>query len=751
MKNIVVIIGSLVREHIICEKLKEYNPVIISDFFNHKIHEICFEYIIDKPLNNENIIKNIEYLQKEYIIDYLIINQEKFIYQGLVDELKKNNIFCIAPLKNYGKIEWSKIFTRDLLNLTELSVYNPKYEYFDTYDELNIKKFINNLNENYVVKDIGLCGGKGVCVYGVHLHSIDNTLHFCKSIIDNNSSFIIEEKLIGSEFSFHSITDGINIKHMFAVQDFKRLNNNNKGPNTGSMGCISGNLNFLNNNDIELVKNINKQVLLLLKKINNDNNSYIGFLYGSFIKTIDNKIKIIEYNSRLGDPEAIPLLSLLKTDLHNIFIGIKNEKLNEIDIHFDNKYTLTRYIVPSSYCKNTTINNSELIICNNNNNNIYFGDVLYKDNKLFTNKSRTLAIINKSNDLDSLYLDNEKIIKQISCNNIHYRDDIGYNLTYKTAGVDINKYEKCISNVLIDIKSTQNNNVLKDNHPNFAGIYDLQNEECLITSNDGVGSKTLLSFKYKNILRLKNLGKDVLVNNLNDCLCVSRNINPITFIDYLSMNNINKDFETVIQGICEECNKYNISLIGGETSEMNIYKQDENMEIVGFINCLSNKKDLFNINDVVKNNVILGFKTNNFATNGFSLIRKVLDSCDDSDIDLFIDEILSPHKCYFNQMKILFNNNIKINACAHITGGGIFSNINRVVPDNLNYKINQNIILDNLPKCMNFIKIKGNLSEETMFDTFNMGIGFCIIIDKKNKDDIFNLFENEILELGYII
>ena len=243
----------------------------------------------------------------------------------------------------------------------------------------------------------------------------------------------------------------------------------------------------------------------------------------------------------------------------------------------------------------------------------------------------------------------------------------------------------------------------------------------------------------------------MLVNNLNDCLCVSRNINPITFIDYLSMNNINKDFETVIQGICEECNKYNISLIGGETSEMNIYKQDENMEIVGFINCLSNKKDLYNINDVVKNNVILGFKTNNFATNGFSLIRKVLESCDDSDIDLFIDEILSPHKCYFNQMKILFNNNIKINACAHITGGGIFSNINRVVPDNLNYKINQKIILDNLPKCMNFIKIKGNLSEETMFDTFNMGIGFCIIIDKKNKDDIFNLFENEILELGYII
>ena len=250
MKKIIVIIGSLCREHIICEKLKQHHPVIISNFLNNKIYENCFEYIIDTPLTNENIIKNILELQKEYEIDFVVMNQEKFIAQGLVDELDRINVKSVAPFKNVAKIESDKYFGRKLLNDNGLSHFNPDFKYFDSYNEQEIINYINKLNNYYVVKDTSLKGGKGVKVSSVHLKNIDEGLQFCKSIIEENGSFLIEEKLVGSEFSYHSFTDSKSVKHTFGIKDFKRLDDNNVGPNTGSMGCISGNLNFLDKNDI---------------------------------------------------------------------------------------------------------------------------------------------------------------------------------------------------------------------------------------------------------------------------------------------------------------------------------------------------------------------------------------------------------------------------------------------------------------------------------------------------------------------
>ena len=124
MEQIVVIIGSLCREHIICEKLKQHHPVIISDFLNNKIYENCFEYIIDTPLTNENIIKNILELQKEYEIDFVVMNQEKFIAQGLVDELDRINVKSVAPFKNVEKIEGSQRIIETIMQRGESFVFD---------------------------------------------------------------------------------------------------------------------------------------------------------------------------------------------------------------------------------------------------------------------------------------------------------------------------------------------------------------------------------------------------------------------------------------------------------------------------------------------------------------------------------------------------------------------------------------------------------------------------------------------------
>ena len=352
-----------------------------------------------------------------------------------------------------------------------------------------------------LLKIIHLKEEKGVKVYGVHLFNLEDTLEFCKSIMENKSTFLIEEKLIGEEFSIHTITDGNSVHHTFPIKDFKRLLDNNKGCNTGSMGCISGNLNFLNKKDIQDPQTINEDVLKYLQIKNNYEDSYKGFLYGSFIKTIQNEIKIIEFNSRLGDPEAVPIINLLQNNLHDVFKSILNKKLHLIDIQFNKKISLTRYIVPVNYAIGTT-QKSKLIIPNLD--NIYFGDIRKLENDYYTNNSRTLCVFNYGDNNNNVYKENINIINQIK-GDYHCRTDIGKQLSYKSSGVDVTNYET-LKNIKTNIKSTYNQNVYK-NFGSFGGIYNIGNNTSIVQSIDGIGTKTMLTFNYYSKQRIINLEK----------------------------------------------------------------------------------------------------------------------------------------------------------------------------------------------------------------------------------------------------
>ena len=742
MDKIIIIIGSSVREHVICSKLKKQKIIVISDFLNPKINDLCFKYIVTS-LNNHCIINYIKTIKIQYEIEYVVMNQEKFIFNGLVDELKLLNIYSIAPLRKYGKIEWSKSFARNLINKYGLSKFNPIYKEFITFDKNDIIDFIHKLNNNYVIKDNSLKGGKGVKVYEVHLFNIDDTLEFCKSIIESKSTFLIEEKLIGEEFSIHTITDGNYVSHTFPIKDFKRLYNNNKGCNTGSMGCISGNLNFLKKKDILIAEKINKDVIKYLQIENKYQDCYKGFLYGSFIKTIQNEIKIIEFNSRLGDPEAVPIICLLQNNLHDVFKSIINGDLQTHNISFSNKISLTRYIVPINYAMGETKKN-KLIIPDNK--KLYFGDIRKIENEYYTNNSRTLCVFNCGNNNKDVYEENINIINRIK-GEYHYRTDIGKCLSYKSSGVDVTNYENILDNIKDNIKSTYNHNVYK-NFGSFGGIYNIGNNKSIVQSIDGIGTKTILVYQYYNKQRIVNLGKDIVANNINDILVLGAK--PITFMDYVGTNKINKnDMQYLIEGISESCRRYGTSLIGGETAEMtDTYKHNNNLEIVGCITGIINNKDIINGKlNIKKDDIILGLPSSGPHTNGYTLIRKILETCDKSDIELYIDSLLKPHKCYLEEINLLKQNDIIINGMAHITGGGLFNNIKRVLPDNLSVNITKELIL--VPEVFNFLMIKGNLDINEMYNTFNMGIGFVLIINKTESIKIKKLLPN-CIEIGSI-
>ena len=234
---------------------------------------------------------------------------QKILELGFSNYLKDKNISCIGPLKEYAKIETSKIYCREFLKKHKLSQYSPKYYILNSKNKEIIEKKLD-LFDKIVIKNDGLCGGKGVLVQDIDFQTKQDGIE----IISNKDNIIIEEKLIGEEYSLMSITDGINVRHFPPIQDNKRLLDNDMGPNTGGMGCVidkNNTLPFLNNNDIMTSQKINKQVIELLNQ-EYKNIGYKGILYGSYIKCNDGKIKIIEFNCRFGDPECILALSTFK-------------------------------------------------------------------------------------------------------------------------------------------------------------------------------------------------------------------------------------------------------------------------------------------------------------------------------------------------------------------------------------------------------------------------------------------------------
>ena len=384
---------------------------------NPGIAELCDEIIID-DINN---LQNAGRYAKEINATLAIIGPENPLANGVSDMLWDLGIPTIGPKKNLAQIEVSKSFTRNLQKTYQIPG-SPIYKYFKSME--GVSEFLKKLGENYVVKYDGLAGGKGVKVSGDHLKNHHDAIEYCDNLIQKGSTFLIEEKFIGEEFSLMSFCDGTNIKHMPAVQDHKRAYDGDLGPNTGGMGSYSDqnhSLPFLKDSDIKEAQSINRETLKALKE--HFKEDYKGILYGGFMATA-NGIKLIEYNARFGDPEAMNVLSILKTDLVEICEHIINGSLDKIDIQFENKATVCKYAVPEGYPDNPIKNESINVSKVKNSDLLYYASVDIKDGVLVESGSRTIATVGISNSIFSA----EKIAEEsISCveGPLFHRTDIG--------------------------------------------------------------------------------------------------------------------------------------------------------------------------------------------------------------------------------------------------------------------------------------------------------------------------------------
>ncbi len=417
----ILIVGSGAREHAIARSLKKSKtPNKLYCFASNRnpgIEEISDILEIGK-ISNPQAVSN---FAAKHSIDLAIIGPEAPLANGIVDALQRINIQCVGPTKNLAQIETSKSFTRDLMKK-----YNvpgcPQYQTFS--DLANVAEYLKILGENYVVKFDGLMGGKGVKVSGEHIKSHAEAIEYCEQIIENNGKFVIEEKLIGEEFSLMSFCDGEHLIHMPPVQDHKRAYENDTGPNTGGMGSyndVNQSLPFLTDADIGTAKAINVATAKALKQ--EFGIGYKGILYGGFIATAGG-VKVIEYNARFGDPEAMNVFSLLQSDFIEICLGIVNTTLNKCDIVFSDKATVCKYAVPEGYpdspVKGERIDLSKV----KNPDQLYLASVDLKNNILLESGSRTVAIVGIADTLQEAEAIAENEIKRIE-GPLFHRKDIG--------------------------------------------------------------------------------------------------------------------------------------------------------------------------------------------------------------------------------------------------------------------------------------------------------------------------------------
>ena len=321
--------------------------------------------------------------------------------------------------------------------------------------------------------------------------------------------------------------------------------------------------------------------------------------------------------------------------------------------------------------------------------------------------------------------------------------------SYKKSGVNIS-----IANKFVDhIAKISKKNVKKtdksfdrENIGAFGSAFDISNikikDPVIVSCTDGVGTKIDLANKLK---KFDTIGIDLVAMCVNDLIV--QGAKPLFFLDYIAVGKLNlKKTKQILKGILKGCKISNCKLIGGETAEMpGIYSKDK-FDLAGFSVGIVSKKKILNKNNVKKNHIIMAIPSSGIHSNGYSLVRMILKK--NKIPSKLKKEILKPTKIYVNEILKLVDRNL-IKAAAHITGGGLIENIERSVPNQLTINIDLSKIKSK--KIFKWLKSK-NISDLEMLKTFNCGVGFCIIVEKKNLKQIKKYFSKDCMpyEMGYI-
>ena len=391
----ILVVGGGCREHIISERLRSEGNSIVSVMRNKNPGIARISSAL--ALREENEVAGTVDFAVENGADFAVIGPEGPLAAGLPDALQKRGIKCFGPTLGAAEIETSKAFARRLMEKYGIPG-NPGYAVFENYTDA--AGFIDNCSYDVVVKPSGLTGGKGVRIVGEQLGDNADAKIYVKELLGGKgASVVIEERLIGEEFSLQAVTDGRKMVAFPLAQDHKRAFEGDRGPNTGGMGSYTaGNmlLPFVSEADRENAMYITQRVLSALSS---EDRMFRGLIYGNFMVTAEG-VRLLEFNARFADPEAMNVLSMTEGNLTETLASAAEGSVKNM-LNFENVSTVCRYFVPSGYGEKP-VSGSEIRIeeegVRSSGVMLYFGSVNAEGGRLLTTASRSFALLAKGDE-----------------------------------------------------------------------------------------------------------------------------------------------------------------------------------------------------------------------------------------------------------------------------------------------------------------------------------------------------------------
>ncbi len=312
-------------------------------------------------------------------------------------------------------------------------------------------------------------------------------------------------------------------------------------------------------------------------------------------------------------------------------------------------------------------------------------------------------------------------------------------MDYKKAGVDIEAGYQSVELMKKYVKETMRPEVL-GGLGGFAGAFDLSaiknyKNPVLLSGTDGCGTKVKLAFVMD---KHDTIGIDAVAMCVNDIACAGGE--PLFFLDYIACGkNYPEKIATIVKGVAEGCKQSECALIGGETAEHPGLMPENDYDLAGFAVGVVEKDEIIDGSTITEGDILLGIASTGVHSNGFSLVRKVFDMSEES-LNTYYDELgktlgealLAPTRIYVKALKALKNNGIQVKGCSHITGGGFFENVPRMLPEHAHAYIHKDSY--EVPAIFKLIAKNGQVEEKMMYNTFNMGIGMVLALKKEDVE-----------------
>lgn len=641
-----------------------------------------------------------------------------------------------------------------------------KYHTFNEFTEAN--EYIRTVDHNIVVKADGLAAGKGVLIPAskVEAYRALEDIMLKREFGDAGNKVVIEEFLEGEELSVLTFCDGYTIRSLPPAQDHKRINDGDEGPNTGGMGCYAP----AKPASRELLAEIDKTIIQpTIDAMRRERVPFVGILFTGLMMTKSGP-KVLEYNVRGGDPETQTLLPLLNadTDLAEVMVACTDHWLDAVDIKMQPCFSATVVAsaegYPGPYKKNQPIylgkHPSDILV--------FHAGTAKNDQQLITTGGRVIAASSTGMTLEAAVERAYQGIRSIKFEGMHFRQDIGHRafkvqnsessflrgrepLTYAASGVSIDAGNALVSQIKPLVRATARpgaDAVIGG----FGGAFSLsqagfgENSPTIISAIDGVGTKLKVAYALN---KHDTVGIDLVAMNVNDL--VVQGAEPLVFLDCFSCSKIDiETTTTVIRGIRDGCKLANCTLVGGETAEMAGMYQKGEYDLVGVsIGAVSVGRPILpDTGSMAEGDVLVGLTSSGVHSNGFSLIRKVIDLCHlsledpapwrpDQSLGL---SVLEPTKIYVRSLLKIIEGNL-VKGISHITGGGLVENVPRMLPEHLAAEID--VASWQIPPVFAWLQAAGNISVGEMSRVFNNGIGMVLVIPADATKEVTRILQAE--------